>query len=181
MEPGNTVATVTESGTGIGAPLGVHRMHVAILGAGAMGGYDGARLANAGEDVVFVARGATLQALKSHGLRVKTADVETIVRVTAVGQTDAVGPIDLVLFCVKSYDTAAAASLGSLVTPQTLVLTLQNGLDHVETMASSEQRSIDRQTSSRGAEEASMMLANGVFRFSRAVIPPMVQQGGVPS
>jgi 2-dehydropantoate 2-reductase len=137
MERGNTVATVTGSGTGIGALLGVHRMRVAILGAGAMGGYDGARLANAGEDVVFVARGAHLYALKSHGLRVKTADAETIVRVTAVGQTDAVGPVDLVLFCVKSYDTAAAAkSPGSLMTPQTLVLTLQNGLDHVETIAS---------------------------------------------
>jgi 2-dehydropantoate 2-reductase len=101
-----------------------------------MGGYDGARLANAGDEVVFVARGAHLQALKSHGLRVKTADAETIVRVTAVDQTDAVGPVDLGLFCVKSYDTAAAAaSLGSLMTPQTLVLTQQNGLDHVETIA----------------------------------------------
>jgi 2-dehydropantoate 2-reductase len=61
-------------------------MRVAILGAGAMGGYDGARLANAGEEVVFVARGAHLQALKSYGLRVKTADAETIVCVTAYGQ-----------------------------------------------------------------------------------------------
>jgi len=112
-------------------------MRVAMLGAGAMGGYYGARLANAGEDVVFVARGAHLQALKSHGLRVKTADAETIVRVTAVGQTDAVGPVDLVLFCVKSYDTdTAAESLGPLMTPHTLVLTLQNGLDNVETIAS---------------------------------------------
>jgi 2-dehydropantoate 2-reductase len=112
-------------------------MRAAILGAGAMGGYYGARLAKAGEDIVFVARGAHLQALKSHGLRVKTADTESIVRVTAVGQTDAVGPVELVLFCVKSYDTAAAAaSLGPLVTPQTIVLTLQNGLDNVETIAS---------------------------------------------
>jgi 2-dehydropantoate 2-reductase len=137
MARGNTVATVAGSGTGIGTPLGVHRMRAAILGAGAMGGYYGARLAKAGEDIVFVARGAHLQALKSHGLRVKTADTESIVRVTAVGQTDAVGPVELVLFCVKSYDTAAAAaSLGPLVTPQTLVLTLQNGIDNAETIAS---------------------------------------------
>jgi 2-dehydropantoate 2-reductase len=55
---------------------------------------------------------------------------------TAVGTIDAVGPVDLVLFCVKSYDTdTAAATLGPLMTPQTLVLTLQNGLDNVETIA----------------------------------------------
>jgi 2-dehydropantoate 2-reductase len=112
-------------------------MRVAMLGTGAMGGYDGARLANAGEEVVFVARGAHLQALKSHGLSVKTADAESTLRVTAVGHTDAVGSVDLVLFCVKSYDTdTAAESLGPHMTPQTLVLTLQNGLDHVETIAS---------------------------------------------
>jgi 2-dehydropantoate 2-reductase len=111
-------------------------MRVAIFGSGAIGGYYGALLAKAGEDVVFVARGAHLQALNSHGLRVKTADTESTVRVTAVGNSDAVGPVDLVLFCVKSYDTdTAAASLGPLMTPQTLVLTLQNGLDNVETIA----------------------------------------------
>jgi 2-dehydropantoate 2-reductase len=131
------VAIVTGSGMGIDAPLGEHRMRVAILGTGAIGGYDGARLANAGEEVVFVARGAHLQTLNSHGLRVKTADAESTWRVTAVGQTDDVGPVDLVLFCVKFYDTdTAAASLGPLMTPQTLVLTLQNVLDHVETIAS---------------------------------------------
>jgi 2-dehydropantoate 2-reductase len=136
MKLANNVAIVTGSGTGTGAPWGDHRMRVAILGAGAMGGYDGARLANAGEDVVFVARRAHLQALKSHGLRLKTADAESTWRVTAVGHPDAVGPVDLVLFCVKSYDTdTAAASLGPLMTPQPLVLTLQNGLDNVETIA----------------------------------------------
>jgi 2-dehydropantoate 2-reductase len=111
-------------------------MRVVIFGTGGIGGYYGALLAKASEDVVFVARGAHLQALNSHGLRVKTADTESTVRVTAVGNTDAVGPVDLVLFCVKSYDTdTAAASLGPLMTPQTLVLTLQNGLDNVETIA----------------------------------------------
>lgn len=112
-------------------------MRVAILGAGAIGGYYGALLAQAGEDVVFVARGAHLQALSSRGLSVQTADAESTVCVTAVGHTDAVGPVDLVLFCVKSYDTdAAAKSLGPLMTPRTLVLTLQNGLDNVEAIAS---------------------------------------------
>lgn len=136
MKLANNVAIVTGSGIGIDAPLGEHRMRVAILGTGAIGGYYGALLAKAGEDVVFVARGAHLQTLNSHGLSVKTADAESTWRVTAVGQTDAVGPVDLVLFCVKSYDTdTAAASLGPLMTPQTLVLTLQNGLDNVETIA----------------------------------------------
>jgi 2-dehydropantoate 2-reductase len=131
------MAIVAGRGIDIDAPLGVHRMRVAILGTGAIGGYYGALLAKAGEEVVFVARGAHLQALNSHGLSVKTADVESTLHVTAVGYTDAVGPVDLVLFCVKSYDTdTAAASLGPLMTPQTLVLTLQNGLDNVETIAS---------------------------------------------
>jgi len=137
MKLANNVAIVTGSGIGIDAPLGVHRMRVAILGTGAIGGYYGALLAKTGEDVFFVARGAHLQALNSHGLTVKTADAESTLRVTAIGNTDAVGPVDLVLFCVKSYDTdTAAASLGPLMTPQTLVLTLQNGLDNVETIAS---------------------------------------------
>jgi prephenate dehydrogenase len=77
MRRANHVALVTGCGTGTGVPLGDHRMRVAILGTGAIGGYYGARLVNAGEEVVFVARGAHLQALKSHGLRLKTADAES--------------------------------------------------------------------------------------------------------
>jgi ketopantoate reductase len=81
-------------------------MRVAILGAGAIEGYYGALLAKTGEEVVFVARGAHLQAFNSHGLSVKTANAESTVPVTAVGHTDAVGPVDLVLFCVKSNSCA---------------------------------------------------------------------------
>jgi 2-dehydropantoate 2-reductase len=67
-------------------------MRVAILGAGAVGGYYGARLADAGEDVGFVARGAHLQALNSHGLRLKAADAESTVHVRAVGDTEGRDP-----------------------------------------------------------------------------------------
>ncbi len=112
-------------------------MRIAIIGAGGIGGYYGACLAKAGEDVVFLARGAHLQALRDRGLTVRTPTGESTLSVTAVADPAAVGPVDLVLFCVKSYDTQVAAeSLRSLAGPQTLVLTLQNGLDNVEKIAS---------------------------------------------
>ncbi len=112
-------------------------MRIAVIGAGGIGGYYGARLTMAGEDVVFLARGAHLQALRDRGLTVRTPSGESTLSVKAVADPVAVGPVDLVLFCVKSYDTQVAAeSLRPLTGPQSLVLTLQNGLDNVEKIAS---------------------------------------------
>lgn len=86
--------------------------------------------------MVFVARGSHLDALRTRGLTLKSATGESTAPVTAVADPTAVGQVDLVFFCVKSYDTSAAArSLPPLMGPGTVVLTLQNGVDHVEMIA----------------------------------------------
>ena len=112
-------------------------MRIAVIGSGGIGGYYGALLAKAGHDVVFVARGSHLEAMQRHGLTVRTPAGETTVPVTAVGDTGRVGPVDLVLFCVKSYDTESAAPLlRPLMGRDTTVLTFQNGVDNADTIGS---------------------------------------------
>jgi len=112
-------------------------VRVAVFGAGGVGVFYGARLQESGEEVVFLARGAHLEALRPRGLSLRTADGESQLAVTAVSGPSSVGPVDLVLFCVKSYDVASAArSLEPLMEPETVVLTLQNGLDHAELISS---------------------------------------------
>jgi 2-dehydropantoate 2-reductase len=111
-------------------------MRIAVVGAGGVGAFYGARLVRAGDDVVFLARGAHLEALRARGLTLKSAGGESTLPVTAVADPTAVGPVDLIFFCVKSYDTSVAArSLPPLMGPGTVVLILQNGVDHVEMIA----------------------------------------------
>ena len=106
-------------------------MKVAVYGAGALGGYFGARLAAGGADVTLIARGAQLAALRADGLRVRSPLGDLELRLAAVADPSEVGPVDLVLFCVKSFDTEEAASrLGPLLRPETAVLSLQNGIDN---------------------------------------------------
>lgn len=109
-------------------------MRTAVIGSGGVGGYIGGRLAQAGHEVAFLARGAHLEALRSNGLRVKSTDGDfDIASVTATDQPDQLGPADLFLFTVKTYDTeAVATSLKSLLRPGATVLTLQNGIDNHE-------------------------------------------------
>ena len=112
-------------------------MRIAVLGSGGIGGYYGALLAKAGHDIVFIAQGAHLEAMQRRGLTMRTPAGESTVPVTAVADTRTVEPVDVVLFCVKSYDTEPAAhSLGPLMARDTAVLTFQNGLDNVEAIAS---------------------------------------------
>jgi 2-dehydropantoate 2-reductase len=112
-------------------------MRIAVLGSGGIGGYYGARLATAGHDVSFIARGAHLEAMQRRGLTVRTPQGESTMPVTAVADTRTLGPVDLVLFCVKSYDTQPAAqALAPLVAPDTTVITFQNGVDNVDVIAS---------------------------------------------
>ena len=111
-------------------------MKVAVLGSGGIGGYYGALLDKGGHDVVFVARGAHLDAMRRRGLTVRTPTRELTLPVAAVGHTRGVGPVDLVLFSVKSYDTETAArALGPLMAKSTVVLTVQNGLDNAAAIA----------------------------------------------
>src|SRR5262245_21078111 len=106
-------------------------MKVAVFGSGAIGSYIGSRLAAARADVHLIARGAHLAALRENGLTLVTPDGIATTPVWATDDPASIGPVDPVLFCVKSCDTeAAAAQLPPLVKPGTAVLSLQNGVDN---------------------------------------------------
>ena len=109
-------------------------MRIVVLGAGGVGGYFGARLARAGQDVTVVARGAHLDAIRSRGLRVRsTVEGEYTVPVAAVEKVAGLPAADAVLLCVKSFDTEAAVEhVRAVVGPATPVLSLQNGVDNEE-------------------------------------------------
>jgi 2-dehydropantoate 2-reductase len=107
------------------------------MGSGGLGGFYGGLLARAGEDVTLIARGAHLDAIRAHGLRVRSevvGDFEVKVPVTA--DPAEVGPVDLVIVAVKTYDLdIAAAEMRPLVRAQTVVLPLENGIDARERLA----------------------------------------------
>ncbi len=106
-------------------------MKFAVIGAGAVGGYFGARLAAAGETVSFVARGAHLAAIRARGLMIKSANGDVAIDpADATDDMATIGAVDYVLVSVKLWDTdAVAARLGPLIGPETAVLSLQNGVD----------------------------------------------------
>jgi 2-dehydropantoate 2-reductase len=112
-------------------------MKFGILGSGAVGGYYGAKLARAGHDVTFIARGAHLQAIRERGLEVKSSVLgDFTVRARAEQDTARVGPVDVVLFAVKTYDNPAALPLlAPLIGAGTAVLTVQNGVDSAADVA----------------------------------------------
>ncbi len=112
-------------------------MRIVVMGSGGTGGYFGAKLARAGEDVTFVARGAHLAAIRAKGLTVRSAiEGEFLVTAPAVERLDGLAPADLVLFCVKSFDTETAAEIiRPVVGPGTGVLSIQNGVDNEERLA----------------------------------------------
>jgi len=106
------------------------------MGAGAVGGYFGALLHRGGLDVTLIARGRHLEAIKAHGLRIKSIQGDLTVPAKVVGDPRAVGPVDLILFCVKSYDTESAArQCLPIVHASTAILSLQNGVDNEEKIA----------------------------------------------
>ncbi len=107
-------------------------MHIVVMGAGAVGGFFGAKLLKAGEAVTLIARGEHLQAIRRDGLTVRSAvEGEYVVRPRAVEDVTGLAPADAILFCVKSFDTERAAEgLRPAVGPETAVLSLQNGVDN---------------------------------------------------
>jgi len=106
-------------------------MKFAVFGAGGVGGYLGARLADAGHEVQLIARGDHLAALQSSGLQVESIAGDTSVALPATDDPTDIGACDYVLFCVKSYDTREAASdLAPLLDEETAVVSLQNGVDN---------------------------------------------------
>ncbi len=112
-------------------------MKIVMFGAGGVGGYFGGRLAAAGADVAFVARGAHLEALRRDGLRITSPKGDAhVTAVRASADPAALGPADVVFLTVKMYDVDTAASLlGPLLGPDTMVVTLQNGVEATEMVA----------------------------------------------
>ena len=101
------------------------------MGAGAVGSYFGARLRAADEDVVLCARGAHLRAIRDRGLEITSIRGDLCIDVTATDTPRDFGPYDLILFCVKAYDTdAAAQAISDCLNPGGAILTLQNGVEN---------------------------------------------------
>ena len=108
-------------------------LKVAVMGAGAVGCYYGGMLARAGHDVVLIARPQHVEAIQRDGLRMETRTFDEQVRLAASSDAAAVKGADLVLFCVKSTDTEkAGAQMLSYLSPDALVMTLQNGVDNAD-------------------------------------------------
>jgi 2-dehydropantoate 2-reductase len=111
-------------------------MRIAVLGAGAVGGFYGARLAHAGHDVTFIARGANLDAIRSQGIQVKSGLGNITVAARAESDPAHVGSVDLVVVAVKTYSNPQALPLVAPLTGRdTTVLTLQNGVDSADELA----------------------------------------------
>jgi 2-dehydropantoate 2-reductase len=108
-------------------------MRIAVVGAGAIGGLVGARLALAGEEVSFIVRGANLEAIRANGFRLIEHDgVERVARqVVATDRYDRLGPQDLVILALKAHQVeAVAADVPKLFGPETVVVTMQNGIPY---------------------------------------------------
>ncbi|MDO8700666.1 MAG: 2-dehydropantoate 2-reductase [Deltaproteobacteria bacterium] len=112
-------------------------MRIAVMGAGAVGAYFGAKLSASGHNVAFLARGAHLDALRREGLRVDSSGgglrIQNALFTNDPGE---VAAVDLILFCVKSYDTnPAVGALAPMIGSGTTILSLQNGVDNADKVA----------------------------------------------
>jgi 2-dehydropantoate 2-reductase len=142
-------------------------VRIAVVGAGGVGCYFGGRLARAGGDVHLLARGRHLRAIRDHGLRISGARGEFAVALPATDDPADIGPSDIVLFCVKSYDTKAAVELlPPLLHPTTAVVSLQNGIDSDEKIAARV-----------GPEH---VMGGAAFIFASVVEPGVVHDAGGP-
>lgn len=106
-------------------------MRIAVFGAGGVGGYFGGRLAQAGHEVTFIARGRHLAAIREQGLRVASIAGDFTVRpARATADPAEVGPVEVVLVATKAWQVSEAAqAIRSLVGPETVVITMQNGVE----------------------------------------------------
>jgi 2-dehydropantoate 2-reductase len=143
-------------------------MRVTVIGTGGVGGYFGARLAQGGCDVGFVARGLQLAALREHGLRIES-DLGHLhlPAVRAADSPAALGPADVILICVKLWDTETAARAAApVVSPQTMVISLQNGVSKEDTL-----REVlgDRAVAGGLCYIGSKILSPGVIRHTGAL------------
>ena len=143
----------------------MRRMRIAVVGAGGVGGYFGGRLAAAGVDVRFIARGLHLAALQSRGLRIESplGNIQ-VERVNATGDPATIGPVDIVMFAVKLYDMEPATTLlPPLIGPDTVVIPLQNGVDAVDILT----RAVGRPHVAGGTAYVAAVIAEpGVVRHT---------------
>ena len=140
-------------------------MRIAIVGSGGVGGYFGGRLAAAGADVTFLARGAHLEAMRARGLRIESPRGNVhLPRVTAESEPAAIGPADVVFFAVKLYDTEGAlALLPPLIGPDTVVIGFQNGVETVGLLT----RAVGPSHAAGGVSYVSAVIAEpGVIRHT---------------
>jgi 2-dehydropantoate 2-reductase len=141
------------------------RMRIVIMGAGGLGGYFGARLAAAGNDVAFVARGAHLAAIRANGLRVESQRGDLHLRdVAATDDPSTLAPADVVMVAVKLWDTEAAAeAIRPLVRPGTAVVSFQNGVSKDEVLT----RILGREAVIGGVGQIGVVIASpGVIRHT---------------
>lgn len=144
-------------------------MRIAVVGPGGVGGYFGGRLAEAGEEVVFLARGRTLEALRSRGLRVDS--IRGSFHLPSVAATDdpaEIGPVDAVLLCVKAWQVAGVApALAPMLGSDTVVVPLENGVEAFDELA---------------AQLGASHVARGLCRIISRVVEPghIAHEGAVP-
>ena len=140
-------------------------MRIAIVGSGGVGGYFGGRLAAAGVDVSFLARGAHLEAIRARGLRIDSPKGNVhLARVKAESDPAVIGPADVVFFAVKLYDTEGAlALLPPLIGPDTVVIGFQNGVETVGSLT----RAVGPSHTAGGVSYVSAVIAEpGVIRHT---------------
>lgn len=113
-------------------------MRIAVVGVGGVGGYFGGRLAQAGEDVIFVARGKTLEALRTRGLLVESVNGDFVLeRVSATDDPSTAGPVDAVIMATKTWQVRdAALHVKPMIGVDTIVVPLENGMDAPSEIAS---------------------------------------------
>jgi len=113
-------------------------MHIAIIGSGGVGGYLGAKLWKAGNDVTFVARGNHLTVMQQSGLRLESPEGSFTTKSTFTDNLDSFMPFDLIIIGVKSFDTESAAKLARpVLKSDTIVLSIQNGVENEDIIAHS--------------------------------------------
>jgi 2-dehydropantoate 2-reductase len=157
---------------------------IAIIGAGAIGGYVGTRLALSGQDVTFIARGANLAALNERGIRLLSAEgvEETVTRVNATDDYAKAGAHDLVILAIKAHQVeAVAAEVPKLFNSDTVVVPMQNGIpywyfhEHGGALAGTRVRSVDPNGSIHDHIPCERVLGCVVYPAAELVAPAVIQ------
>ena len=149
-------------------------MRIAVFGTGGVGGYFGGKLAQAGEDVTFIARGKHLQAIRADGLQVDSINGDFMVKPAQATDNPAeVGPVDLVLAATKAWQVPEAAeAMKPLIGPQTMVLPLGNGIEHLDQF----EQALGREHLLGGLSRISAFIA-GPGHIRHVGIPPYIAFG----